>query len=438
MKKNKMHNILRIVILVAIFFPNTICFYLNSSEPDVITQYSVQSFREYLNQVGKNNLSYISEKYNIAIADAEVISQKVLPDPEISFEVYDNGELYNNHQMGRGFNIGLGYTIELGHKRGARVDLAKSQAELERLNVEAFFQELRAEAAKAYIEAMMQKDLLDVKRSSYEYMHQLSISDSIRFRLGEINENEARQSKIEAGVLLNEVYQQEAEYKSALVLLNQYMGGTFSISNLSFENWIVFDKTYDLANLITTALDNRIDLLATSKNTEVAKNGLKLVKAERKIDLGVSLAYGVNKQVLNEEAPTPAFNSLTAGVSIPLKFSNRNKGGIKAAQYTIEKSKVDSRNINLQIQTEVSQAFFNYEACQKQIKQFKSGLLADSQKLLDGVVYKYKRGETNILDVLIAQRTYNEIQEQYLESLKTNASALTDVQKACGIWDIEF
>lgn len=54
------------------------------------------------------------------------------------------------------------------------------------------------------------------------------------------------------------------------------------------------------------------------------------------------------------------------------------------------------------------------------------------------MVYKYKRGETNITEVLIAQRTYNEVQEQYLGAMKGYASALVNLQKTCGIWDIEF
>lgn len=68
----------------------------------------------------------------------------------------------------------------------------------------------------------------------------------------------------------------------------------------------------------------------------------------------------------------------------------------------------------------------------KQAKQFNSVLLEDAQKLLDGVVYKYKRGETDILEVLIAQRTYNEIMEQYIETLKGFRSSLIELERACG------
>ena len=94
--------------------------------------------------------------------------------------------------------------------------------------------------------------------------------------------------------------------------------------------------------------------------------------------------------------------------------------------------------MELQIQAEITQAWFGYEAEKKKVAQFKSGMLEDSQKVLDGMVYKYKRGETNILDVLVAQRTYNEVQQEYLETMKGYVTSLVELEKACGIWDIHF
>lgn len=410
MKTNKIYEAIIFFIIITNF-----AFYLKAQE-------STLSFQEYLNQVGKNNLSYLAEKYNVNIADAEVIAQKVLPDPELTFEGADEN-----------FSVGLGYTLELGNKRGARVRLAKSQAELEKLSLEYYYQELRAEAANLYLDAMQQRELLDVKKSSYNYMLQLSQSDSIRFKLGEITEIDARQSKLEAATLLNEVFEQEATYKSALATLNQYMGQTaFFLVNLS-GNWSNIDRDYLLPELVATGLANRIDLYAAQKNIDVATNQHKLVKAERKMDMGLSVSYERDWRGF-----LPPSRSVMAGVSIPLKFSNMNKGAVKAASLGIEQAKIQEQNIALQIQTDISQAFFQFEASRKKSEQYQTGLLDDAKKILDGMVYKYKRGESDMTDVLLAQRAYNEAQEQYWETMKEFASSLVALQKACGIWDIYF
>lgn len=77
-------------------------------------------------------------------------------------------------------------------------------------------------------------------------MRQLSRSDSLRFISGEITENDVRQSKLEASSLLNEVYEQEAAYKSALAVLNQYMGITTDTLTMPAESWDMLDREFPL------------------------------------------------------------------------------------------------------------------------------------------------------------------------------------------------
>jgi cobalt-zinc-cadmium efflux system outer membrane protein len=43
-----------------------------------------------------------------------------------------------------------------------------------------------------------------------------------------------------------------------------------------------------------------------------------------------------------------------------------------------------------------------------------------------------------LLEVLNAQRTYNEVQQRYYQTLYSYAAALVELEKAAGIWDINF
>lgn len=380
------------------------------------------SFTEYLNRVGKSNLGYLAERLNVSIADAETVAQKVLPDPELEFEAGSDN-----------FSLGLSYSLELGNKRGNRIRLARSRAELEKLLLEQGFQDLRADAADLFFEAILQRELLGVQNRSYQYMLQLSRSDSLRYTAGEITENDARQSKLEAMTLLNTVYTQEAAYQSALVMLNRYMGATADTLNIPLGDWEELSRDFALAELISAGLDNRIDLLAAQKSTEVSTREYKLTRAERRPDIGLSASYERDWHGF-----LPPARSAIGGVSVPLKFSNTNKGAIKAAKLRITQSEVRERDMELQIQAEIHQAWYNYEAEKKKVFQYKAGVLEDSRKVLDGMVYKYKRGETNILDVLVAQRTYNEVQQGYLETMKGYVASLVELERACGIWDICF
>jgi len=73
------------------------------------------------------------------------------------------------------------------------------------------------------------------------------------------------------------------------------------------------------------------------------------------IDLDLSIGGGYSSVVLNEEAAEPAFYAVTAGVSIPLKFSNANKGELNAARFEAEQSDRQYKAVELEIGTRVLQ-----------------------------------------------------------------------------------
>ena len=102
MKKNIRYNIVLLLLMVeAVLIPTF------AQMPEIKQGQSI-SFEEYLNRVGKKNLSYLAEKLNVSIADAEVIARKIFPDPELEFEAGNET-----------FSLGVSYSLEMGNKRGA-------------------------------------------------------------------------------------------------------------------------------------------------------------------------------------------------------------------------------------------------------------------------------------------------------------------------------
>jgi cobalt-zinc-cadmium efflux system outer membrane protein len=121
-----------------------------------------------------------------------------------------------------------------------------------------------------------------------------------------------------------------------------------------------------------------------------------------------------------------------------LKFSNANKGELRAAQLAANQNEMQYQSVELQIGAEVTQAYNNYIIACRQMEQFNAGLLDEAETILKKKIYSYERGETNILDLLNAQRTFNEVQVNYSETLYCCMSALVELERACGIWDVEM
>lgn len=84
------------------------------------------------------------------------------------------------------------------------------------------------------------------------------------------------------------------------------------------------------------------------------------------------------------------------------------------------------------------QAYWSYELCSKQVEQYDNGLLRQAAEVMEGKNYSYQRGEVSLLEVLDAQRTYDEVQAQYIETLFNYSVALVELERAVGLWDITF
>ncbi|CAI8731941.1 TolC family protein [Chryseobacterium sp. IT-36CA2] len=392
-------------------------------------------FEEYLSLVGNKNLGYASQKYNVSMAEAAIQTANMFPDPQLEMETTNNGVKQN---MGYVYGASIGWTLELGGKRKARVNLARNQSELSKIQLQDFFRNLRADASLGYIEALKSKALHEVQQDSYKNMQQLAKSDSIRYKLGTITLVTSKQSKLEAASLLNEVYQAESAEEQALTSLSVFLGDNKITGRDVSGDFNTFNRDFSIDDLILQALNERADLLAAKQNTEVTKSQINLEKANRVIDLGISAGAERHTEATNEIAPSPTVNAVKMGISIPIKFSNRRNAGLKIAEMTHSQAEVEYKQIEQGIKAEVMQAYQQYTATQKQLKQFHNGMLSEAQSILVGITYSYKRGESSILEVLNAQRTYNNVRKDYYQALADNAAALIELERKVGIWDIRF
>lgn len=394
------------------------------------------SYHEYIEKVTSGNIEYAAEKLNVDISAAEVVASKVFNDPTLAVSYYNNSEW--DKQMGYGTEIEISKAFSFG-KRKAGINLAKSEKELTEALLADYFRNLRAHATLSYLDAVRQYELHQVKQDSYANIRRLAVSDSVRYALGEIMEVDAIQTRLEADISQNELLQSETELYSAFAELNLLVGS--SALDTIFRPTAtlqIIPRDFALSNLISTALDNRSDLVAAMKNKEVASRSLTLVRRERNPEIELSLSANLNARVDNEIAPAPSFTGYAAGIAIPLKFSNTNKGNIRAAQIRRQQAEAQYQQIELQIQTEVIRSYHRYQSLSEQVKRYENRLLADARKVIDGKIFSYNRGEVSLLEVLDAQRTFNDVQSQYIETLFSHVSALVELERDAGIWDIEL
>ncbi|MZP55671.1 MAG: TolC family protein [Bacteroidales bacterium] len=428
-----MKKISRLLILFSLLLVSAAN--ITYSQQEINFKSNPVTLSQFLLSVKKGNLGYIAGQFNVSIAEAEFKASKVFPDPEVSV-AYSNNE-DRTLQMGQSVETGISYSINTGNKRGAGISLARSQHELSQVILDAYFQNLRADASLSYFASLKNQKIYLLQENIYEQMSRLASTDSIRLKNGEATGIDALQSSLEARSQQTEVYQSLADMQSNLIDLMFLQGKRFSDTlDYPADNFPYKQRDLNLSELINKAVQNRADLLVAIKNKEVSEKNLNLLKANRAFEFSLETGYSYNSIVKNEIAPAPAFNGLSAGISFPIKFSNLNRGSLQAADLAVKQSQTIYEETELQITSEVLQAYCNFIVQNKKVEHYNLGLVGDADKILQGRIYSYQHGESSLVDVLNAQRTYIGLQLNYIEALFEYTAALIELERAAGIWDL--
>lgn len=391
------------------------------------------TYQAFIDSVVANNQGYRAEQLNVPISEAQLKASRSIQNPSLSVEYGNNSDW--GIQMGQSLDIGITQPVTFGVV-AARKKVAKNEMAIASSNLDDYLLNLKAEATESFIDALQARELSDIAGQTFENMHRLATGDSLRFVKGDISELDMLQTRIEAKMAQQEYLDAQSAYHNALVTLDLYAGqphhGSKAINgHLSNPN-----IDYTLEELTNIALQYRPDLQSAHRSVSLAESQAKLTRRERIPEAELSLGISLNSKVRNEEAPAPEFIGYTAGLSVPLPFSNANKGNIRTSQLTVQQSQLQADALEKQILSEIIQAYNNYQIAKHNANTYSNELVSDAETILKGRLYAYQRGETSLIEVLSAQETYNQVRKSHTEALHQCMTAWVELQKATGRLEI--
>lgn len=422
------------VVLIMIMFTISLYSLAQSKDGQI---YKEISYAQFLEQMIQNNLSYAIERYKLPIADAELYASRIVADPELNVKWVDNGD--KELKSGYGFEAELGWELALSGKRKARTNLAKNELIRTEFEIRAFFEELRTQATIQYAEVIKNKMIEEIQEKSYRAMVDLAKSDSLRFQMGQISRVESIQSNLEAKSMKLEWKNASTEWFNSLEELKVFLGDSemhsIYLPKGDLEN---ATRMFEIEILLEQAPYLRSDYLAIKQQQLVAEADVKRAKAERAIDLGLSVGVESDTFFNDFIVPRPVGTLVTFGITIPLKFSNVKNSELKIAKINKEQAHLENQLALQEMNKEIVQAFRNYNNKLEQKELFEKEMLEQAKEVLEGRLYSYKRGSSSLLELLEAQRVYNEMQQNYVETLFESITALVQLERTVGIWDIEL
>lgn len=386
------------------------------------------SYGEYMERVLENNIALTAKRMDIEIADAAVKGSKVYNDPTLAL-TYSNNEDWSTG-MGQGIELELSRTFTFGVRR-SRIDLADSERTQAVALLEEYMRNFRADATIAYLEHLRAKMLLEEAAGIYNDLSEVATNDSLRFMSGDIAESDWLESRMAQGVAKNAMLTAEAERNNSAIKLGYYMGNIENADALNGTGTLeISEQAAPVGYYTEAAMTHRADLVVALGKADIAVASQKFNKALRRPELGVTLGATYN-------IAEPDFTTIKAGVAVPLKFSNLNKGARLQDELLVRQANIEIDEARLVVAAEVMQAYNNFIYATRQSETFSGAMLNDMQQVVESKRKAYEMGEIAFLDYLIVQRNESEMRQQYIDALFGKAVAWVELQRATG-FDMTF
>lgn len=379
-----------------------------------------QAVTEAVNQ----NMGLLAEKANISIAEARIASAKLRPNPVVSasgdhLDVLGSGFDEFNGGGPPEYTLRTDFPLERGGKRLRRTEVAQLSRTVVELQFQNAVRGLASEIAGLFVDAQQARESLNLARENLKYFQGIVEVNQARLRAGEIAEVELMRSRLAALQQVNVVHEAESRGRAALIMLQTAMGRAAPSLTLEPADELRRDAVVEpREQWRRLALTQRPDLLAARRDLARAGAEVRLQLAQAKVDPVVGTEYR------RQQGVNGLSNSLGFFVEVPLPVFNRNQGEIERARQEERQAGYRIRQMETMVAGEVDLAHDRVLTASGMLRNIEGEMLKQAQEVRSVTEFSYRRGNVSLLELLDAQRAYNETLLAFIEARAAYARSL--------------
>ena len=385
------------------------------------------SLNEALGLFVSQNLDVLIAKYGIEYTKGQEVTARLFPNPLLSvgtLSSYTQGRTLSN--SGQLFTQ-VAQLFELAGKRGYRIESAGFGTQSAEAAFEDAVRLLGLTVKDSYYRVQLAQRRLMLAEENRERFSRILDVNTIRFKKGYIAEVDLIRLRLQMVDFQSQVIQSLQEAESAKGELRQLLRLSPN-TMLELTTELGFRRIDpDIEKLRVAALAVRPDIRAKRYTFSQRESDLKLAKAYRIPDVTIGAGYAVQ----GPQGPdNPGQVALNAGIPLPL--FNRNQGGIRQAEVSLQAAEADLNKTVNRVENEVEVAYLNLLQSRRLVEAYFGEVLEDARSTFSIVERAYERGGATILDLLDAARTSRTIQQNYIEALFDYQHHLFQLESAVG------
>jgi cobalt-zinc-cadmium efflux system outer membrane protein len=397
----------------------------------------------FIREVLAANLDYAAQRYNVDMAQADAEAARLLPNPTLSLSGDRDLNFHNRYGTGtdsqpallrqvENRSIGLDETVEWPGKRHWRIKMADQTLRAAAATLQDFLRNLRLDAAAAFADALLAQRTVDQLRAAAGFLSSLDQAQQVRLKAGDIGQPDLAQSQVEEQEFLNQLSRAEDDAEATRYALSTFLGRDRGRTDFTVSGELQQPpRELDLAATLGDALKNRADLVALRHARDAAQSGVSLARASIVPDVDVGVTYGYNTGVAPNHPvdPTPGFHQLTLNFGIPLPLFDHGQASVAKARAGAEQAQVQLNAAELRAEVDIRTAYGAYQSARKRAASFQNGILDKADQVLEARRYGYQRGANSLLELIDAQRSDNQIRQDYDQALADQAKAAIQLER---------
>ena len=191
--------------------------------------------------------------------------------------------------------------------------------------------------------------------------------------------------------------------------------------------------TASLADLRQRALQTRPDLRSALAAVDKAQIDHRLAIANGSTDptFVVDAGFPAVSQVWSSYAP-PLREYVGVGVSVPLRFFDRNQGEKQRTELDVSRSQKLVDAAQVQVFADVDSAYAALMSTVTLLQPYRNQYLDQATRVRDAVSFSYQRGAASLVDFLQSQAEYRAIQIAYVNLVGTYLNDVNQLNLSIG------
>jgi cobalt-zinc-cadmium efflux system outer membrane protein len=380
----------------------------------------------------QHNLSLIAQRANLSIADTQMLTARLRPNPVASvsadhLDLLGTGFDENNNGGPPEVAFRVDLPLERAGKREKRMDLASASRAVAQAQFDDAVRTLRSDVTLACIDVLAAKATRDLVADNLRAFEDLARVNKARATAGAIAPVESTRSDVAMLQFRSTVVRADLELATSLsklrILIGHSPGDALEISgDLRF----VAAASPDLPTVQQLALATRPDLRSLELTQAKSVADLRLQEALGRID------YTVGAEYRRQQGISGKSNSLGFFVSAPLPMLSRNQGEIARAGAERAQASLQIEATRAQILSDVEVAFREYAANRDLLAAIERDLIRPATSARDISAYTYRAGGSSLLELLDAQRAFNDTMQSYLDAQAGLRRAAAHLNAAVG------